>query len=425
MIRIRPILVFLLFLASCILLPKTFAADRTVAVKMNEPLEIPMPSTDALSEWVVQEYPESLLEQVAIRRLPAETVFLFRPLAMGGGLIRFAKKASGVGSKMLTYDVEVMVTGNEMAPPVETPRKNTPAPSPAAARGKSPAGSAAQSNDVWSDPLFLRMLHGRLGFPAKNPLPTGPSDTEEMLRRKNTLPYSLTYVFPEGSYLLNPTHHLPLPDTPPGIDTAPPAYHQALALARRGLNLQASLVLDDMVKDMKSRQKTLPPAVLAFYEFVNAHIQMDMGNYPEAVRRFKELFPDKNFGRGSRFYAALATEKLGDTLGAISGYQGVISYNPEGYFTPEAAYRIARLFLKSNAYERAIQEYKDYILNYPHSPFIDDAILDLATVYDQIYEYQDFDVALKLYESILQDYSASPYKDTVVLRKKYVMENYF
>ncbi|MBI4180070.1 tetratricopeptide repeat protein [bacterium] len=402
------------------------AADRTVAGKMDEPLEISLSASDALSQWSVADYPESLVEPAGVQRLPAETVFLFRPRTIGQGSIRFVKRASG-GAEMLAYEVDVMITGTQPldipAAPAERPEPGLPQARPD--RLPAPAAKSGGDRSIWADPLFSRMLHGRLGFPAKNPPPMTPTDTEIALRKLNPLPYDLSYVLPEGSYLNNPTHKMPLPDTPPGVDVVPPAYHQALELARRGLFAQASGVLDEMVADMTKGGKKVPAAILSFYRFVNAHIQMELRQYPEAVTRFRALFEDRDFGLGSRFYAALATERNGDTLGAVTAYQGVISYDPGGYFTPEAAYRIAQIFLRAEAYERAIEEYKSFIRNYPRSPFIDDTVFDLATIYDQIYEHQDFDLALNLYDRILTDYGESVYVDTAASRKKFVLENFF
>ena len=62
---------------------------------------------------------------------------------------------------------------------------------------------------------------------------------------------------------------------------------------------------------------------------------------------------------------------------------------------------------------------------YPKSPFIDDALVDLAGIYDHIYSYQDFDEALKLYDSLITDYGESPYLDTVAARKNFIQQNYF
>ena len=238
-----------------------------------------------------------------------------------------------------TYqEIEVMVTEARAAPMPQgkSVRGGSPAGPPGLSRTAlqrrrrgAGAGLGTVAPDTaygspYSDPLIWEMLNGQLGFPVKNPEPELLSDTEEAERRRNPLPFSLTYVFPKGSYLLNPTHWLPLPDTPPGIDTAPPAYHQALALARRNLYRQALEVLEGLIEDMKAK-KIHMSIVETFYQFVNAHLQLASGNYEDAIKRFKSMYDDKFFGRGSRFYAAYATELSGDTLAAISAYQGVIS----------------------------------------------------------------------------------------------------
>lgn len=404
------------------------AADRTVAVNLGEPLEIAMPPSDSMTEWIAQDFPPSLLEQVAVRRLPAESVFVFRPLTGGIANIQFAKKVVGsVGAMSRTerLDVEVMITDRKSKPP----KPGAPARDRTNKPWAAPADLVPLQTDsppaFLSDPLVMDMLEGQLGFPAQNPPPPGV-DTESALRRKYTLPFSYSYVIPEGSYLLNPTHQLPLPDTPSGIDSPPipPLYLQALALAKRGLLKQAMDVLEEMLKEEQGK-KYRNFRIEAFYQFVNAHLKMAAKEYADAIPRFKSLFTDRDYGLASRFYAALATENSGDTLGAISAYQGAISHNPEGFFTPEAAYRIARIFHNARAYDRARREYLDYVRTYPRTPFTDDSIMGLAHIHDHIYDFQDFDVALKLYESIETTYDESPYLETARARKKFILENYF
>lgn len=386
-----------------------------------------MPPSDSLTEWVATDVSEQVVEQVSVRRLPAETAFLFRPVSMGTGIIHFAKKVVGaVGGLSMSdrMDVEVMVTAGKTKPAAQESgrsqgRNSKLAPATPAIKDVAPGQPA-----FLADPLVMDMLSGHLGFPAQNPVPSGAGDTQAAQRRKYPLPFAFSYVLPQGSYLLNPTHRLPLPDTPPGLDTSPPAYQQALALAKRGLLKEASEVLDDLLKEQKNK-KQRNPLVESSYEFVNAHLKLSAKEYEEAIKKFKSLFSDKDYGVASRFYAALATEYSGDTLAAITGYQGVISYNPEGYFTPEAAYRIARIFLNARANERAMKEYLRFMEIYPRSPFIDDTIMDLAHIYDQIYDFQNFDLALKLYDGLIKEYGESPYLDSAVARRKFILENYF
>jgi len=411
------------FLIVLFLTLPAWAIDRTVAVSLDEPLEISLPPPDALAEWMVQDAPAALIEQVSIRRLPAETVFVFRPLQVGTGLVRFFQKvvgASGGQARTVTQEVEVMVTDRKIPPPSTS---QAPSVRGSSGRPRVAPGGSRRSQSIYGDPLIMKMLDGHLGFPAKNPVPPPLSDTD-LRDKRNPLPYSLSYIFPKGSYLLNPTHQMPLPDTPPGLDTAPPAYHQALTLARRGLYREASGVLEELIKDLEKKE-IRNPAVEAFYQFVVGHLRMADGKYKEAVDEFKKLHSNRIYSIGSRFYSALAMERSGDTLGAITGYQSVVSLHPDGVLTPESAYRIARLFLNAKVFPQAMKEYTEYIETYPQTAFIDDAIVDLAKIYDQVYEFQNFETAMKLYDSVIQNLSESPHLDTAVNRKNFIQKNYF
>ena len=398
--------------AACCLLMclPAWAVDRTIAGVVDKPLEISLPPSTVLSQWVVRDYPSQILEIVTVRRLPAETVFLFRPLKAGTGVVRLAHKEIATESVTEYHEVEVIITEGKSRAAAGPPAE--------------PGNPGAAGEPMPLDDLVMAMIEGRLGFPAKNPTPQSGLDSALFMRRLYPLPYSATYIFPPGSFLLNPLHRLPLPDTPPGLDTPPAAYHQALQLAKRGLIKPAADVLEGLIKDQKAR-KARNPIVESYYEFMKGHLRMSAENYPDAVKTFEALYPDKEFGVGSRFYGALAKEYSGDTIGAISGYQGVISHNPEGYFTPEAAWRIARMFYNARAFGRAIQEYTEFLQVYPKSPFIDDVLMDLAKIYDQVYVHQNFDIAIKLYDTLLTNFADSPYADTAQARKKFIMENYF
>ena len=409
------------------------AADRTIAARLGEPVEIPMPPSDALAEWIIQDMTAAIVEHVAVRRLPAETVFLFRPTAVGTTLIRFAKKAVGSAGPMALTDRqegEVIVTAGQsksakLAGPRTIPALKKPAGEKADA-ARAPSATAAPVPANYSgDPLILDMLEGQLGFPAENPPPYVPTETELALMEKYPLPFSYYYVIPKGSYLLNPSHQLPLPDTPPAVDTPQyPAYHHALALARRGLLKQASDALEELIKEQRGKPEK-NAAVEAFYQFVNAHIKLANKEYGDAAKKFKTLYADRDYGPASRFYAALATEWSGDTLGAISGYQGALSRYPKSFFAPEAAWRIARIFLNARAFDRARLEYEEFIQKNARTPFIDDAIMDLAYIHDQIYAYQDFELAIKLYDTLATQYAESLFADTAQARKKFILENYY
>lgn len=398
-----------------------------MTAEVGSPLEISLPPSDALGEWVLRDMPSNLLEQQATRRLPAETVFLFRPLAAGIGILRFVKKVPGGGpvmSETESHEVEVMI----LSPASATTSKAVPRPGPKMPPGGPRGGvsSEAAATPPHANPLILDMLTGQLGFPAKNPEPSSADDTDAAMRRKNPLPYSLSYVLPSGSYLLNPTHRMPLPDTPPGVDTPPAAYHQALALANRGLLKEAAKVLEELVKEEKEKGLKGKSRMAAdFYEFVKAHLALTDGDYPEAIKKFQELVPTKDFGVAARFYTGLAMENSGDTLGAISAYQGVVSHHPTGFFASEAAWRICRIFYNAQAYERAIHEYANFISDKSTSAYIDDAYMDLARIYDQVYDHQDFDVSIRLYDALIQQYPESAYHDSAVARRKFIQENYF
>lgn len=499
----------------------TLAIDRTIAVDIHQPVEISLPPSDSFSQWRIESVtPPGLLEEVSIRLLPAETLFVFRPLSRGIAMLRFLKKVVGAGSMMSKsgeYEVEVIIAGGEAPPAPPEPSANlwTSGPGPAVSAPmtyytpaggqplRSPSPWASPSSDadrgILNDdsraaglkpvpgfandpmvaimlhgkvgfpahglesytgfdselqpsearptkvirvrdgkkmevdvkdvrgmvphPLVSSMLHGQRGFPANNIPPEDPHETMVNFRRLYPLPIMPEHI--QGrSFLENPVHPLPMSDTPPGLDTAPPKYNQAVALARRGFLKQAAGVLEELIKDLQKRDvRNL--VVEKFCEFVIAEVHLTEGNYDEARKRFDTMRDDPDFGIGARFYTALSAELAGDTLGAITAYQGVISHNPDGFFTPEAAYRIGHILMNSRAYERAIQEYASYVRMYPISAFIDDAIMDLAYIYDHIYPHQDFDVAMKLYDSLVSDYDESSYYDSALTRKKFIQEKYF
>jgi tol-pal system protein YbgF len=122
-----------------------------------------------------------------------------------------------------------------------------------------------------------------------------------------------------------------------------------------------------------------PPAGMsADQSYTSALRDLQTGKTDLAQQEFQQYlqyFPNTELAANAQYYLGEIAYNRGDYKGAISAFDEVLEQYPENPKTPDAHYMKGMALLKANERNRAAQEFRLLVQNYPHT---DDARKALA-----------------------------------------------
>ncbi len=126
-------------------------------------------------------------------------------------------------------------------------------------------------------------------------------------------------------------------------------------------------------------QTAAPPAGMsADQSYTTALRDLQTGKTDLAQQEFQQYlqyFPNTELAANAQYYLGEIAYNHGDYQGAVAAFDNVLEHYPENPKTPDAHYMKGMALLKANERNRAAQEFRLLVQNYPHT---DDARKALA-----------------------------------------------
>lgn len=119
-----------------------------------------------------------------------------------------------------------------------------------------------------------------------------------------------------------------------------------------------------------SGQSGPPPGMSADKSYTDAVRDLQTGKTDLAYNEFQQYltyFPNTELAANAQYYLGEINYNRGDYNGAIQAFDAVLERYPENPKTPDAHLMKAMSLLKSNQRNRAVQEFRVLIENYPHT----------------------------------------------------------
>lgn len=113
-----------------------------------------------------------------------------------------------------------------------------------------------------------------------------------------------------------------------------------------------------------------PPGMSADKSYTDAVRDLQTGKTDLAYNEFQQYlqyFPNTELAANAQYYLGEINYNRGDYNGAITAFDAVLERYPENPKTPDAHLMKAMSLLKSNQRNRAVQEFRTLVENYPHT----------------------------------------------------------
>jgi tol-pal system protein YbgF len=113
-----------------------------------------------------------------------------------------------------------------------------------------------------------------------------------------------------------------------------------------------------------------PPGVSADKSYTDAVRDYQTGKTDLAYNEFQQYltyFPNTELAANAQYYLGEINYNRGDYNGAITAFDAVLERYPENPKTPDAHLMKAMALLKSNQRNRAVQEFRVLVQDYPHT----------------------------------------------------------
>ena len=155
---------------------------------------------------------------------------------------------------------------------------------------------------------------------------------------------------------------------------------------------------------------------MAFYN--RGYCELKLDNYPNAIDEFKK-FTETEYGKNTVEWYTDALMRIADCYfvlrnynKALESYEQIVLKKLTG--SDYALYQQAMILGVENKYSQKISTLNLLVTNYPKSPYIDDAVFEIANVNLQTENYLD---ALQGFQNIIDNYPRSVYIRKAMLNK--------
>lgn len=115
---------------------------------------------------------------------------------------------------------------------------------------------------------------------------------------------------------------------------------------------------------------TPPPGMSASSSYTEAMRDFQTGKLDLAYSEFQQYltyFPNTELAANAQYYLGEIDYNRQNYTGAIQAFDAVLERYPENPKTPDAHYMKAMALMKSNQRNRAVQEFRVLVQNYPHT----------------------------------------------------------
>ncbi len=126
-----------------------------------------------------------------------------------------------------------------------------------------------------------------------------------------------------------------------------------------------------------------PPGMSADRSYTEAYRDLQTGKSDLAYTEFKQYltyFPNTELAANAQYYLGEIDYNRGNLPTAIQAFDAVLERYPENPKTPDAHYMKAMALLKSNQRNRAADEFRILVHNYPHTDDARKALQQLRTL---------------------------------------------